>query len=207
MSKEMNDRIVVSTYALPKNLAEAKFIGKILLHVLYSFRLAISVAGRITLASQYLLLGINVIIDLKLCMKIIQLDRKTYCINNARNGSIKLKQDTLTELILNEYVEVMLPIAYIGTFSLAYYGPNKNVLGNVGIAIWHYNKVENVYDFLMPVVEMALIDSGCAILTGVLLWRFCSINVFKEFCIRIKKYWMYFAFWGGTSISGVSIII
>ena len=210
LSKEMNDWVVmtmISMYVLPRNLGEAKFVGKILLHVLYSFWLAISVAGRTTLASQYLLLGINVIIDLRLCAKVIQLDRKASLNANDRNDSNKLKQDTLTELILNEYVEVMLPIAYIGTFSLAFYGPNKNALGNVGIAIWQYKEVENLYAFLMPVVEMALIDSACAILTGFLLWRFCHINVFKEFCIRIKKYWIYLAFWGGASISGVGIII
>ena len=42
LSKEMNDRIVmsmISMYTSPKNYAEAKFIGKILLHVLYSFSL------------------------------------------------------------------------------------------------------------------------------------------------------------------------
>ena len=99
------------------------------------------------------------------------------------------------------------PIAFIGAFFLAYYGPNADVLGNVWCAIWQYKKIEDFRAFIMPVAEMALIDSVSVIFAVILLWRFCQINVWKEYCKTIKKYWVYLAFRGAAFISLVSIKI
>ena len=109
------------------------------------------------------------------------------------------KKDILTELILNETVEILLPIAFIGTYASAYYGPNKNTL-------WHIGVIENLMEFLVPIAKMALIDSGSLILAGILLRWFCRINILREYCNTIKKYWVYLAFWGGASLTSVSVI-
>ena len=78
--------------------------------------------------------------------------------------------------------------------------------GNVGCALWGYGKIDDLFSFMIPIVEMAVIDSGSAMLAGVLLWQFCRINILKEYLKMIKKYWIHLLFWGGIYISGVSII-
>ena len=99
----------------------------------------------------------------------------------------------------------MIPIAFIGSFATAYYGPNKYNLGMAGCSIWTFQKVEDFFIYIIPVVEMSLIDSTSLFVAGVSLWWFCKINIFKEYCNTIKKYWIHVAFWGGIYMSGVSI--
>ena len=210
VTKEINDRIqilLITKYFNRENIGDVKFIGKIMSHVIYSYWLAINVALTTTWATQYVLFGINIIVDLTLCIKIIRLHRKSSELQNGKNSSERLKDEVTTDLILNEYVGMMLPIAFIATFSLGYFGPNKDKLGNIGVAIWYYEKVEDIQAFLTPVVELALIDAGCAVLTGLLLWASCRINIFKQYCITIKKYWKYLAYCGGATISGVGYFI
>ena len=108
-----------------------------------------------------------------------------------------MKKEMLTELILNETVEILLSIAFIGTYASAYYGPNKKNL-------WYIGVIENLMEYLVPIVKMAMIDSGSLILAGISLRLFCRINILREYCSTIKKYWMYLAFWGGASLADVS---
>ena len=142
-----------------------------------------------------------------LCFKAIRLDKKVSGLISDTSKEQNLKKDIMTELILNEFLEVVVPIAFMVTFSIAYHGPNKDILGGVGCTIWHYKRVDDLYAFLMPVVEMALIDAGSVVLAGVALWWFCRINICKEYCMVVRKYWIYLALWGGTIIGMVSIRI
>ena len=41
---------------------------------------------------------------------------------------------------------------------MAYFGPNKDKIGNVGCEVWHFKKIERLQESLIPVAEMALID-------------------------------------------------
>ena len=101
---------------------------------------------------------------------------------------------------MNEFVEVVVPIGFIGSFAMAYHGPNK--------IKWYgsWKPIENLSSFLMPVAEMAMIDSGSVILAGLLLWQLCRINLWKQYCKTIKKYWIPLAFRGAFMISTVSIL-
>ena len=185
--------------ASPENLVQVQFIGQIIINIIYSFWLAMSLVGSITKATEYLLLGKIFCINMSLCYKVTLLDR-TVSGNDAEAERIhSLRQKIITTLILNESVEVLLPIAFIATFSLAYYGPNKDTL-------WTIRNINNLNAFLTPVTEMALIDSGSLILSGVTFHWFSRISIFHEYCKTIKKYWIYLAFFGGTYITSVSIV-
>ena len=140
-----------------------------------------------------------------LCYKAIRMDGKISGEHRNVNERQNKQKEILAELVLNEIVEVLVPIAFIASFSLAYYGPNKNILGNVGCSIWHYKKIDDLHAFLMPVAEMALLDSASVMLAGMSLWWFCHISIWKEYCRIIKQYWTYLALRGGTFIAVVSI--
>ena len=207
--KEINDCIIgmlstTMTSKDPNNHDESKFIGKIGNNMVYSFFLAIYLATQSTKATEYVLLGINFAINLTLCYKVIRLDRKVWGAAGNIEKWQRMKNDALTELILNEFIEVMAPIAFIGSFSIAYFGPNGDTFGNYTCGEWQYKKVENLHSYVMPVVEMALLDSGSLILAGLSLWWFCRINLWHKYCKTMKRYWMYLAFRGGLYISIVS---
>lgn len=208
LSKEINDRIIcalLSKCSSPGNNAEIQFIGKIFMNISYSFWIAIQLAGNATKATEFVLLGINFVINLSLCYKIIRLEWKIKGNASDVDKNQRLEKEILTELILNEYVEVAVPIALVGSVSAAYYGPNKDTLGTIGCKIWHHQKMEDLQSFLMPVLEMTLIDFLSTILAWALLWYFSRINIWREYCKTIKHYWIYLALWGGAIISAVSI--
>lgn len=111
----------------------------------------------------------------------------------------------VTELVLNETVEMMVPIAFLVSYSTAYYGPNKDILGDVGCDVWQFEKIEELNSFFMTVAKMAIFDSGSVILGGGLLWWFCRINIFRQYCRVMKKYWIHLAAAAGCFVCGVSI--
>ena len=78
-----------------------------------------------------------------LCFKAIRIDKKVSTVHSDTNEKQEIRNQVLTEVILNEVVGVVAPIAFIGAFCVAYYGPNANILGNVGCAVWQYEKIED----------------------------------------------------------------
>ena len=207
LTKEVNDRILcyfMTKSAGPKNIVEIKFIGKILLNTIYDFWLAISLAGRTTKSTGYVILVLNFFIDMSLCYKVVQLDKKVSGNDFSGPTTQNIKQQILTELMLNEIAEVVVPLAFIGSFLIGYYGPNKDILGAIGCEIWQFKKVKDLNAYLMPVVEMTLIDMVSVIFAGISLRWFCHINIGKEYCKTIKKYWTYLSFLGGPMAYAVS---
>ena len=209
VTKEINDRIICFTFAkaaLPDNSMEAKLVGKITINSMYSFCTALALCTIGTKATEFLLLSINFAINLALCYKAIKLNRSASVVDFGAIEKKNKEKDILTELVLNEIVEVVVPIALLGSFLIAYYGPNKNILGIVGCNIWQFKKVNNLNEFLIPVMEMALIDLGSAIIAAVSLWWFCRISLWREYCSVIKKYWFYLSLRGGVFMNAVSFI-
>ena len=147
-----------------------------------------------TTSTEVVLLGINFLINMRLCYKVIQLDRK---VSGAKGKCEKdSKKQVLTELILNEFVEVAVPIAFIGGYLILFFGP---------VTIMNRDRIDNPQSFVMPIVQMALIDSASVLLAGIVLWRSCRINILQEYNEIIKKYWIYLASLGGLSICSVRI--
>ena len=202
LTKEINDRIldkILTIFVTSENAEEAKFIGKIRINLAYSFWLAVSFIGVTEPSTEYVLLGINFCVNLSLCYKVIRLNKKISNDDGEVRMMQNLKKEILTELILNESIEVIVPFAFIGVVSLAYYGPNRDMLLIV-------REVNNLPVFLAPVLKMALIDSGSLIIAGLALLWFCRINILKEYCDTMKKYWLYLASFGGYDVCHVSIV-
>ena len=207
LTKEINDYILdklIIRASISENLAAAQDMTKIVNNLTYSCWFAI-LATTATMATNFLILGIYFAINMALCLKIIRLNKKISTNDGNLEKEKSLKEEAIKELIFNETIENMIPIAFIGSFATAYYGPNKYNLGMAGCSIWTFQKVEDFFIYIIPVVEMSLIDSTSLFVAGVSLWWFCKINIFKEYCNTIKRYWIHVAFWGGIYMSGVSI--
>ena len=51
----------------------------------------------------------------------------------------KLKQ-SVQILVLSECLEIVIPLAYLLCFVIAYYGPNADILGNIKNGYWQYQE-------------------------------------------------------------------
>ena len=61
-------------------------------------------------------------------------------------------------MILIEFVEVLMPFAYIFVVLGGYYGPNAGIIGNIGNSCWSYNEIEDMSKLLIALFRMFCID-------------------------------------------------
>ena len=99
----------------------------------------------------------------------------------------------IAELSLVEIIEFLIPLIYISTLVVALYGPNSTILGNYGNGYWSFEAIANVEKFLLAAIKMFLIDFLSAVIGGILLWYYCSINFLREVCRQIQCFWLLIA--------------
>ena len=132
----------------------------------------------------------------------MKLKRKTELSELDMENESEIK-DAVRELIFNETIELLVPISFIASYLIAFYGPNHDILVSVGCDYWTFGKVEDLHSFLMPVLIMAIIDCGSGVLSGILLLKFSHLNIFMEYCSIIKKYWKILTFCAAYSSASV----
>ena len=101
--------------------------------------------------------------------------------------------DEIGELSLVEIIEFLIPLIYISTLVVALYGPNSTILGNYGNGYWSFKAITSVEKFLLAATKMFLIDFLSAVIGGILLWYYCSINFLREVCRQIQCFWLLIA--------------
>ena len=205
LTKIVNDYILdklITMASLSENLQDSKMMVAITNSLCYSIGFAITFTN-VTKTTEFLLLGINFGINMSLVYKAIRLTKRVSGIDAETTEYRSQKEKVVAELVLNETIEMIVPFAYIGSFLMAYYGPNNDIMGGVGCTIWKFEKADGLYS-LIGVVEMAFFDSVSLILAGGLLWKYSRINIFQEYCKTIKKYWIHVASHGGSFLSAVS---
>ena len=61
-------------------------------------------------------------------------------------------QDDLDQLVLTERIETVIPLLFISTFLMAFYGPNAELIGNVKLTLWQYEAVTDINVFLENII-------------------------------------------------------
>ena len=105
----------------------------------------------------------------------------------------KKKRNAVLNLVLVELCEGLVPLAYALSFSMAYYGPNAELLGNVKSEYWQYEAVEDVSGTFLVMLWLFVMGIVCLALSSSILWIFSRVNLFKEFGSVLKKYWFILA--------------
>ena len=57
---------------------------------------------------------------------------------NATQKSLQKLKTSVQILVLSECLEIVIPLAYLLCFVIAYYGPNADILGNIKNDYWQY---------------------------------------------------------------------
>ena len=99
------------------------------------------------------------------------------------------KMDEVTMLALTEVVEVLAPILYMITFLIAFYGPNALILGGIKNSYWNFNGVEDLGMVMSGVGTMFFFDILFGLISSLLLSKFASLNMLKEYCKALKQFW------------------
>ena len=170
-------------------------------HALY---LAISIGHRATETTSCFILAIDFIINLYSCYRIIKM-HQTIEPDAIQNAIIVAeKEDKLTTVILVETLEILVPLVYVTTVLIAYYGPNAQILGNIGNSYWQYEAIDDIGTLVIALILMFVVDTCSAIISGVILWKLCDINFVRKSCKILKDNWTIIAVNIGNYLSYVS---
>ena len=149
---------------------------------------AIVISTKASRLTTYSVLAVEVLFNLYETYTIIRRQKSISPTNqNAKVGNI-WKADVL-KLVGVEMVEFLTPIAYALTFSIAFYGPNASMIGGVRFSGWGFQEVTDVESFLVESGMMFVADFACTIGSGMLLWKFSSVNMLEEGYKLLSLYW------------------
>ena len=154
----------------------------------YSMFVAIQLASA-TEITLFLILGGEFVLNIHKCYRILRLRRKIRTNYLEQTSLNKELQNNIRDLVLNETIEILVPLAYFSTFVIAYVGPNSTILGGVKNNYWDYEMVDNLGRILMVGMEMFFLDLSSLVICGGVLIKFCKINLLQEFCKFFKQCW------------------
>ena len=167
---------------------------------------AISLGLYATDFSCYCILFTDLFYKLYSCYGICKLKKKIEAKEGSERKQLQIEKEEATQdLILDEMVEVTMPIVYALMVVLAYFGPNATILGNVGCEIWKWRKIDSLTKFLTALFRMFSIDLLALVLNSLLLLKYSSVNVMKQLCIDVKIYWPFISVAMGGAVIKVLV--
>lgn len=155
----------------------------------YAFFVAIRLAGAETSAVLSILM-IDFLLQIGMSYQIIHMKEK---VGTKTGDQVNLKNEqrrAIMSLVLAEIVEGLVPLVYAMGFAMTYFGPNGHLIGNVLSSLWAYEKVEDVANLFQVLFIMFGMDCLSVLGNTYLVWKFGNVNLAKEFCQTLQKYWI-----------------
>ena len=96
-------------------------------------------------------------------------------------------------LVLSER-ESINTFTYLALIVMAYFGPNAKLLGNIRLKIWQYQTpILDIEAYIIKVSLLMAAELASLVINGILIWKFCGINVMEILKKLQKSYWIFFA--------------
>ena len=165
--------------------------------------IAITIGTLATDEALYIILGIDFLMNMYACFKIIYLHRKFSSI--AYKGSFNPAIETIRVLVLNEHVELIMGITYWICFMAAYCGQNGDKIGNIRLERWNFKRIPDIDMFCTNLSILFCIDTCSAILCSLLLYVICNINVFRAYYQMLQEFWLLIAVQTALLLEHVSV--
>ena len=159
-------------------------------NVEHTFYISVALANTATNMSTYVILGVDFSLNILSAIKIVKIHRKIKPTSVSNSKMDDILNTELVELSLIEIIELLAPSVYISTLVVALYGPNSTILGNYGNGYWTFEAIEHVEKFLCVASKLVLIDFLSGIIGGLILWKYCSINFFREVYSQMQRFWV-----------------
>ena len=108
-------------------------------------------------------------------------------------------------------------LTYLILIIMAYHGPNAELLGNIKLSIWQFERpIIDINAYIFKVSVLMIIDILSFAINGVMLWTSCKINILQPMKELQKEFWIVFAIAEGfhlvevtyhNSVSAIFIIV
>ena len=171
----------------------AKIMASFAFAVYHAMFICISMGSMTTYPTAWCIVVLKILMSIYICLKIVWIKRS--------NTLDVEKQITLLQtLCINELVEFIVPIVFLGSLATAYYGPNSGMMGNIGSDVWHYTSIKDISVNVRKILMFFFTDLSSLGISSITLFMAFKINLFKfivalerefskSFCIVIG-FWM-----------------
>ena len=165
--------------------------NKIILKYIVSTVYTISLCYLVTVVEEttsWVLVIVDFSINTYICLRVVWLNKKEK--RNRRRSPLKIEKQVnlLQDLAIYELVEFQAPLAFVLVLTVAYFGPNAELFGNVGNSYWKYQRIEDFPGTLINMMFLFAVDFGSTILSSLMLWWSCRINLWKAFVVLQKEF-------------------
>ena len=193
--------------ATDNNNRDAKLITNIESTSNFTAVLAISLGSYASETATYCILALDLLLKLYSCYGISKISKELRSeIEDEEKRQLQLKKErAVQDLVLEEFVEVLMPIVYAAVVLLGYYGPNSAILGNIGCKKWQWKEITDMTQMLIALLRMFIIDILALFFNGLVLWKYSSVNAIKELSRHIKQYWPLISVTLGGACTKVSV--
>ena len=181
----VTDKVLKTTanYAKGENELSARFAVNCRVACIHVLFMVILVGSSATTTTACLLCVIDAILNLKLCYSIVKIKRSL-----SEDTSFKSK-DKLQLLSLKESLEILVPTLYCPILCLGFFGPNGQVLGFIQAASWTEDDLHDLKNSFLKLGMFMIFDISRIFLNSFILWKFCKVSLYSEFCQIMAIYW------------------
>ena len=210
LMKNKSTSIMVNFLAkasLPEKVSLAKSLATIENGIMFKSFTLVLIGSKTDAITGYCFLAISVFLNMKFLVDIIRVHNPNVDDANHIETSRNRKKEVLTTLMLNETLDLFTTIAYVASISIAYYGPNAGIIGNVQNSYWQYDAINSFPDYLTGMSHSIFVDLSCGVITLIALKYFCNINGLLFFQDKIGQFAYAFLFCISREMNGVSNLI
>ena len=98
----------------------------------------------------------------------------------------------ISKLVMSELVETLVALMYVVGVTMAYFGPNGSLQINILSDYWGNTKITSIMHVLGSLLLLFSMDMGNFLSSTLVLWQFTNLNLPREFCKVLKKFWFLF---------------
>merc|ERR1712048_1077207 len=95
----------------------------------------------------------------------------------------KMRRDAVLDMLLGEYLEVIVPLGYATCFILIYVGPNAALVGHVKADYWQYAPVDELAPALLNMTLLVALDAISLVITAFVCKCRCKVSLWKLFLL------------------------
>ena len=172
----------------------------------YAAFLAISLGLLASDLTCYCMLGVELLLKLYTCYGIVKTHKRIESETTDREALQLEKNEAIDDLLLDEFLEVVMSVVYSMITVIAFYGPNSAILGNVGAEMWEWQRISSLVGLLTALSRMFVMDMIAFLMNALILWKFCSVNTLKELSRLMKKYWPFISVTLGGAVQKVCLV-
>ena len=182
-TKEINTWIYIKFLAKASkgDVPGAKFIGTYHVATQHAVILCYIIGSIATKPTTWFVLGMDFAYNIFICLRIVWMKKR-------HPLDVEAQIELLQVLSLTELLEFIAPLSFLSVLVAAYYGPNAELLGSIGSSLWHYQKVEDIYQTLGNILIMFASDLLSLVISSIILWMVCRINLLKAMFALLQEF-------------------